>query len=126
MRLLALKHYQGKDFIEYHSKDYIIQIVEAKSELQDKVKDALSRYFFYLCETKELDCYEEISILRTLVCMCTYWDVIRDKWKQFLKKIILITNIKMESMNEFQQLLLASPTPFTERQLASIENLVLS
>jgi hypothetical protein len=58
--------------------------------------------------------------------MCTYWDVIREKRKQFLRKVILITNIPLESMNEFQQILLSSPSALTERQLASIENLVLS
>ncbi len=58
--MLALRHYDGKDYIEYHHRERIMAVEKPTLQLQDKVKDALSKYYFYLCETKELQCHDQI------------------------------------------------------------------
>lgn len=105
MRLLSLAQHEGQNFVQYTNNQAVAQIAHPTEQLYEKVKSVLSEYYFYLRETKEILFFSDLPILRTLVCLCCCLNMIMDKLKGFLRKVEMITNLEIKSMDEFHQML---------------------
>lgn len=91
--MLTLADHKEKDYIKYSNHEALSKIQSPRQELYAKVKAVLSEYYFYLKETKEIQSFEDLSVLKTLVCLISCWNRVRETWKSFLRSVSKVTNL---------------------------------